>query len=166
MEKRTQRLQTEWLVILTYLVITLFGLIYPIYVIRPFRHQGVQELAVALVVLRFRGIVSAICVALAIVATIRYWRLRPNLWRRIGGVAGAVGVCLAAALSHVNVYELMFHPLGRPSFAPVAESRLDKDEKVLAILVNGVARAYPIRGISYHHIVNDVVGGVPIVATY
>ena len=61
----------------------------------------------------------------------------------------------------------MFHPAGRaqPS-SPPAESRLDKDEKVIAIQVNGAARAYPIRSMSYHHIVNDVVGGVPIVATY
>ena len=35
-----------------------------------------------------------------------------------------------------------------------------------AIEVNGTARAYPIRGMSYHHIVNDTVAGVPIVATY
>jgi hypothetical protein len=28
------------------------------------------------------------------------------------------------------------------------------------------ARAYPVRSLSYHHIVNDVIGGVPIAATY
>jgi hypothetical protein len=75
-------------------------------------------------------------------------------------------VCALAALSRVNVYELMFHPLGSPAFESAGESRLDKDEKVIAIEVNGAARAYPIRGMSYHHIVNDMVGGVPIVATY
>jgi len=32
--------------------------------------------------------------------------------------------------------------------------------------VGPVARAYPIRNISYYHIVNDLVDGVPIVATY
>jgi hypothetical protein len=66
----------------------------------------------------------------------------------------------------VNVYELMFHPMSSPTFVSAAEVKLDKDEKVIAIAVNGAARAYPIRSISYHHIVNDVVGGVPIVATY
>jgi hypothetical protein len=34
------------------------------------------------------------------------------------------------------------------------------------VRVAGIARAYPIRSISYHHVVNDTVGGVPIVATY
>jgi len=28
------------------------------------------------------------------------------------------------------------------------------------------ARAYPIREIAYHHIVNDVVNGVPVCVTY
>ena len=60
----------------------------------------------------------------------------------------------------------MFHPLGAPDFESAGESMLDKDEKLVAIEVNGAARAYPIRGMSYHHIVNDTVGGVPIVATY
>ncbi len=37
---------------------------------------------------------------------------------------------------------------------------------VMAVHLGGEARAYPIRIVSYHHIVNDVVGGLPIVATY
>jgi hypothetical protein len=38
---------------------------------------------------------------------------------------------------------------------------------LLAVVKMGTsARAYPIRGMSYHHIVNDVVNNVAIVATY
>jgi hypothetical protein len=47
-----------------------------------------------------------------------------------------------------------------------SESKLDGAEKVIAISLGGVARAYPIRSMSYHHIVNDEVNGVPVVATY
>jgi hypothetical protein len=28
------------------------------------------------------------------------------------------------------------------------------------------ARAYPVRALAYHHVVNDIVAGEPIVATY
>ena len=31
---------------------------------------------------------------------------------------------------------------------------------------NKSARAYPIRSLSYHHVLNDMLDGVPIVATY
>ena len=75
-------------------------------------------------------------------------------------------VILFTGLSRVNVYEIMFHPMGRPNFASVTDTKLDGAEMVMAVHIAGVARAYPIRIVSYHHIVNDVVGGVPIVATY
>jgi hypothetical protein len=60
----------------------------------------------------------------------------------------------------------MFHPLRRPTFKNVSGTRLADSEQVIAIKQARTARAYPIRVISYHHIVNDLVGGLPIVATY
>ena len=39
-------------------------------------------------------------------------------------------------------------------------------EMVLALNFNHDARAYPISEMAYHHIVNDVVGGVPVAVTY
>jgi hypothetical protein len=162
----TLRPGAHTLIITASLLLALFCLIYPIYVIRPFRAQGVRELAAALVVMRFRPLGVAACVLAAIFSMVRYWRLQPRRWRRAGAVTGTLAVCASAALTRINVYELMFHPLGAPSFETVAETKLDKDEKVIAVQLNGAARAYPIRGMSYHHIVNDVVGGVPIVATY
>jgi hypothetical protein len=32
--------------------------------------------------------------------------------------------------------------------------------------VNGDAVAYPVRQMAYHHLLNDAVGGVPVVSTY
>lgn len=43
---------------------------------------------------------------------------------------------------------------------------LDDDDRVLGISINGRARAYPIRIMNYHEIVNDVVGGEFVVITY
>jgi hypothetical protein len=148
------------------LVVVLFCLIYPVYVIQPFRAQGVRELAAALFVVRYRPLVTIACVLLAIGALIRFWPLQARRWRRIGAAVGTLAVAVFAAISHVNVYEIMFHPMGAPAFQAAADSKLDKNEMVIAVRVNGVPRAYPIRSISYHHIVNDTVGGVPIVATY
>ena len=166
MEPTTTRSRTHWTLMIACLVISLFCLVYPVYVIRPFRSQGVRELAAALLVMQFRAIATAACVVLALWSTIRYWRRESSRWRRAGAVTATMVVCALAALSRINVYELMFHPLGAPAYEPASESKLDKDEKVVAIRINGAARAYPIRGMSYHHIVNDTLGGVPIVATY
>ena len=61
----------------------------------------------------------------------------------------------------------MFAPLEGPSFAAAdAADWVGEDETVMAVVVNGEAAAYPVRQLAYHHIVQDVVGKEPIVATY
>jgi hypothetical protein len=141
-------------------------LIYPIYVIRPFRHQGARELTIALSVMRYRPIGMILAMAGILAAAIRYWRTERRKWRRFLAALCVANVALAAALSRINIYELMFHPAGTPVVTAAAESKLDGGEMVIAVKLNGAARAYPIRSMSYHHIYNDVVAGEPIVATY
>lgn len=146
--------------------VSLFCVIYPVYVIRPFRSQGARELLSALFVLRFRSAVTILSGLAALAALAGYWRAQPGRWWRALATLGAAFVCLLAALARVNIYELMFHPDLHPAFAPAAQMKLDKDEKVIAVKVGNTARAYPIRNISYHHVINDVLDKVAIVATY
>ena len=162
--QRTRRISI--VVLLACLALSLICVVYPIYVIRPFRAQGARELAIALVVMHFRSAATLISGVAALVALALYWRAQPRRWRRAFATAGAAFVCALAALARVNVYELMFHPDDRPSFAAASRTKLDKDEKVIAVKIGGAARAYPIRNISYHHVINDVLDKVAIVATY
>ena len=54
-----------------------------------------------------------------------------------------------------------------PKFAAVsAITDLAATEPVVGLAVNGDARAYPLRILTWHEIVNDVVGGVPVIVTY
>jgi hypothetical protein len=39
-------------------------------------------------------------------------------------------------------------------------------DKVIGVVVNGAPRAYPLRVLVWHEVVNDTVGGIPIVVTY
>ena len=154
------------LVLASCFAISLFFLAYPLYVIQPFRHQGSGELAAALAVLRYRPVVMGLCVLAALAAVAVSWPSHMGRWRRFAVCAGVAGVCLFAALSRMNIYEIMFHPVNRPEFQPASETKLDGGEMVTAVEIGPVARAYPVRITSYHHIVNDVVNRVPIVATY
>jgi hypothetical protein len=144
------------------LAVALFFLAYPLYVIRPFRQQGARELKAALFVLHWQHIVEIACAAAAFFALFLLLRPNPTTGSRIRTIASASLVLLCAALSFVNIFEVMFHPAGAPAFQPARASRLDGDEKVLTVN----AHAYPIRIISYHHIVNDTEDGVPIAVTY
>ena len=159
--------RTRWiLVLLACLTVSFICVGYPMYVIRPFRAQGARELAAALVVSRFRPLITVWSAIASLVAAVGYWRVQANKWRRALGVAGAGFVCTLAFLARVNVYELMFHPVDHPAFAAASDVKLDKDDKLIVVKVRGSARAYPIRTMGYHHIVNDIVGGTALVATY
>lgn len=58
--------------------------------------------------------------------------------------------------------------IDRPQFIPArdASNWLDAREPVIALEVGGDARAYPLQVLIYHEIVNDVVGGIPVVVTF
>jgi hypothetical protein len=153
-------------VLLACLTVSLLCVLYPIYVIRPFRAQGARELAAALMVSRFRPLVTVVAALVAVGVAIAYWRAPARRWHRILAAVGAAFVCVLAALARVNVYELMFHPVEHPAFSAATAVKLDKDDKLIVVKIDGCARAYPIRTMGYHHIVNDVVGGTALVATY
>lgn len=154
------------IVLIAALTIALFFLLYPDYVIRPQRGQGARELQAALLVLRYQTVVEWLCAAVALGAMVLALRSASSRRPRAGAIAAAALTLICAGLSRLNIYEIMFHPAGAPVFQAAAETKLDGTEKVLAVSLKTDARAYPVRAIAYHHIVNDVAGGVPIVATY
>ncbi len=58
-------------------------------------------------------------------------------------------------------------PIVKPNFRPVGQVKgIGNHEPVLAVTLDFVARAYPIRVLVWHEIVNDTISGRPIVVTY
>lgn len=57
--------------------------------------------------------------------------------------------------------------IDRPRFAPLDQvTDLHPEETVISLIVGGEARAYPLRVLMWHEIVNDVVAGIPVAVTY
>lgn len=59
--------------------------------------------------------------------------------------------------------------IDRPQFAPVSARYplpLGETEPVISVSLDGDARAYPLRVLTRHEIVNDAVGGRPVIVTY
>jgi hypothetical protein len=57
-------------------------------------------------------------------------------------------------------------PIDEPRFAPADEAEGVAREPVIAVEIGGQARAYPIRVLIWHEIVNDTLAGQPIAVTF
>ena len=57
-------------------------------------------------------------------------------------------------------------PIYEPEFASAAESRLLDEELVMGVTLNGEAKAYPISVLRSREMVNDDLGGIPILVTW
>jgi hypothetical protein len=138
---------------------------FPAFIIRPFRYQSPRGLWWAMAIRQRAPMISLVCALVCLVLVLLMWQ-DSNKWRK--GLLSAVMlfVTAAAVMSRLNYFEWMFHPVDSPQFEAESVTKLDAGEMILAVRYSADARAYPIREMAYHHIVNDVVGGVPIAVTY
>jgi hypothetical protein len=137
----------------------------PAFVIRPFRYQSPRALWVAMALRQHAPSGTLIAGLVCIVLACLLWRYA-SLWRKLSMSVVILFVASAAAMSRVNYFEWMFHPIAGAQFQAQSESKLDPAEMILAVRFGDEARAYPISQMAYHHILNDVVDGIPIAVTY
>jgi hypothetical protein len=164
---QSQRRSSPWLwaafSICALAAIALFFI--PAFIIRPFRHQSPHALLLA-VALRQRAPLHSLLAAIAaFLLTFALWRTTTR-WRKALLALTLVLVTISAVMARMNYFEWMFHPIAAPGFETEAQSKLDAGEMIMAVRLGSDARAYPINEMAYHHILNDVVNGVPIVVTY
>ena len=97
----------------------------------------------------------------------RLWRGSHRWWKKAFLVIVLIPLLASTWFARQNHFEWMFHPLAHATFAKASEAGfVDNADIVMSVESNGEAAAYPIRLMAYHHVVQDVVGGTPIVATY
>ena len=86
-------------------------------------------------------------------------------WLIGSGLAAIGGV--STWFARQNHFEWMFNPLPDPTYAPASLARfMDDRDMVIAVETRGDAVAWPVRQMAYHHIVEAIVGGIPVVSTY
>ena len=57
-------------------------------------------------------------------------------------------------------------PIYTPQFVAAAEAPLQPDELVIGLVIDGEARAFPVTTLNRREMVNDVVGGTPVLVTW
>jgi hypothetical protein len=146
--------------------LTAVGLFFiPAYIIRPFRYQAPRALWLAMA-LRQHAPVGTLLAGLAcFLFALALWR-GANHWRKAVLALTLFVVTFSAVMARINYFEWMFHPIAGEQFIAQSESKLDPKEMIMAVRLGSDARAYPISQMAYHHVLNDVVGGVPVAVTY
>jgi hypothetical protein len=155
-----------WLALVIIILLALAIVIVPVFIIQPFKAQTQRGIAISYGMRNWSpyATAGALIVAFVLVG----W-----LWREARWVARVVLVIMLLPLlaatwfARQNHFEWMFRPLQHSAYAKAGETSFVRDEDmVLAVNINGEAAAYPVRLMAYHHLVQDTVGGTPIVATY
>jgi hypothetical protein len=138
----------------------------PVFLIMPFKAQTPRTMEISYLMRRWSPWLTMLASLLILTIAIRLW-IGGRWFGRIALVILLLPVLGATWLARQNHFEWMFNPLPDPAYAKAADaSFVNDDDRVLAVAMNGEAVAYPIRLMGYHHVVEDTVGGTPIVATY
>jgi len=99
--------------------------------------------------------------AVILVAT---WLWRERTWRGLSLLA--VAIC-CAMLSRINLLEWVFPAARGAETASIAAFHDIRDEDmVIGVALEGLSRAYPVRYLAYHHMLNDQVGATALLPTY
>ena len=158
-----------WIVLLLTTAAGVAIIAFPTFYVMPFKAQRPEVLAWALLARTHAAQVTAVTLALAaLLSTLIVARTGRRRAIQSGlAVLLLAPLALAAWFARQNHFEWMFNPLPARNYVAASKaSFVLPDDVVMAVDVKSDAVAYPIRQLAYHHLVNDVVAGEPIVATY
>lgn len=82
----------------------------------------------------------------------------------------ALPILLVGAVIYMANFKMaadaMFKKPNQLLMVNASGNKVDLNRLVLGVVINGEAKAYPIQYLGYHHQVQDVVGGKPVLVTY
>jgi hypothetical protein len=139
----------------------------PVVLIQPFKAQTPLGVALAYELRQTAPAVTLAGLILLLPLLVRLARHVSRGWQWVPLVVLAAFGGFPAWFARQNHFEWMFHPLPDPTYAPATlVQSVDDRDMVVAVEIGGDAVAWPVRQMAYHHIVQDKVGGVPVVSTY
>lgn len=158
--------RSAWLLLLMIVLGVVAIVFLPVWIIQPFKPQTLRGLEISFALRRWSPLVTliALAVALLLVGLLG----RGSRWWSKGLLVLIMLPLLASTwFARQNHFEWMFNPLAHTAYVKSNEAAfVGENDMVLAVEIKDEAVAYPVRLMAYHHLVQDTVGGTPIVATY
>jgi hypothetical protein len=159
--------RAAWITLLVIVLMALAIVLVPVWIIQPFRPQSGRGLALSYALRRWSPLATIIALAIGSFLVAWLWRGSDRWWSKAILLVLVVPMLAATWFARQNHFEWMFRPVASAAYAKTSEAAFVADtDMVMAVESNGEAVAYPVRLMAYHHLVQDVVGGTPLVATY
>ena len=159
--------RAAWMALLSLALIGLTIVIIPVWIVQPFKPQTDAGLKISYALRRWSPLVTILASVAALILVIWLFPGARRWWRKAALAVIVLPLLAATWFARQNHFEWMFHPLNQTAYARTSDTGFVEDaDMVLAVEKKGEAVAYPVRQMAYHHLVHDVVGGTPIVATY
>ena len=159
--------KAAWIALLAIVLIGLAMVIIPIWIIQPFKAQSQRGLELSYTLRRWSPVVTIAAFVAALALAVWLWPGSRRWWRKAALVIALIPLLAATWFARQNHFEWIFNPLPNTAYARADEAGFVADtDMVIAIEHNGEPVAYPVRLMAYHHLVQDTVGGTPVVATY
>jgi hypothetical protein len=159
--------KTEWLALFAIALVAMAFVIVPVWIIQPFKPQTARGVEVSYTLRLWSPLVTLLSLASGLFLVASLWRGSRRWWKKAFLVVVLIPLLASAWFARQNHFEWMFNPLANAAYVKTDQAAFVTDNDiVMAVESNGEASAYPIRQMAYHHLVQDTVGGTPIVATY
>ncbi len=139
----------------------------PWWVMDPTRSQSPVELQFAYLIRTGWGsALSLMALGAGALLCLRRWSLG-GLSGKLLSVPALILLGLSVFVANTNMMEERFRPLEVVGYVPAAEADfIEPGNKLLRVERDGSARAFPLRLLAYHHVVNTAVGGEPAVVAW
>lgn len=159
--------RSSWLILLAITLVAFAVVFIPVWIIQPFKPQTTRGVELSYMLRRFSPWITLVALAFGFLLLVKLWMGSQRWWKKALLVIILIPLFASTWFARQNHFEWMFNPLANAAYAKVNDAGfVGADDVVLAVEINGEAAAYPVRLMAYHHLVEDVVGGTPIVATY
>jgi hypothetical protein len=139
----------------------------PAYLIRPFVAQSARGVEVSYLLRSWSPTVTLLLLLVAALPLIMLWRAAVSWTGRTTLSLAGVLLVASAFMARQNYFEWVFKRAPAANYVEATNaSHVADGDMVIAIEHQNQARAYPVRIIAFHHLLNEVVAGEPIVVTY
>jgi hypothetical protein len=157
----------KWILLIIISVAAFAVIFIPAFLIQPFKAQTSQTVQYAYILRKFSPWLTLLLSAILILVLIRNYKNFGRWWQKAAAFMLLIICLISAWFARQNHFEWMFNTLKNPAYVAASKADfIDRSDMVLGVKINGEDAAYPVRLLAYHHLVQDTVGGKPIVATY